>query len=235
MKDNSPSVEQLDFGRLFSELKKRVLLVALVILVCISVALVYTKYFCTPLYTSCAKIFIFNSEASKVNTNEIAISTYLTKDYSELILDRSVLEEVNKELGFNYSYEELRSAIKVVNPEESRILEVYATTSNQKRSQQIADEVCVVAQKKIVDFMGVDRVNIISEAYYPTSPTSPSLTTNILFGALIGVGISALIVFLFYFKDDNLYGEEDVEKYLDVNILGVIPYSKGKDTRRAAK
>lgn len=235
MKENSPSVDQLNFARLFSELKKRLLLVVLVIMVCVSVALVYTKYFCTPLYTSCAKIFIFNSEAEKVSSSEFAISTYLTKDYSELILDRSVLEEANAELGFNYSYAELKSAIKVVNPEDSRILEVYATTSSQDRSQQIADKVCVVAQKKIVDFMGVDRVNIISEAYYPTSPTSPSLPTNLLFGALVGVGISALIVFLFYFKDDNLYGEEDVAKYLDVNILGVIPYSKTKDSRRAAK
>lgn len=195
------------------------------IVVFVLTASIYVNFFCVPLYSSTAKLFIFNTETEGQSSSEITISTYLARDYAELIVDRTVLETVIDNLGLKYSYSGLKSAVSVNNPEGTRILEITARTKDGKLSKEIADEVCKVSQEKIVDLMGIGRVNIISKGHIPSNPSYPNKGQFIWTAFAASLIFSGLIIFLLIITSDKIESEDDVQRYLDLTVLATIPYA----------
>ena len=71
------------------------------------------------------------------------------------------------------------------------------------------------------------NIKVVETVEYPESPVSPNKTMNIaiagILGLMLGVGISLLIEFL-----DNTYrNKEEIERELELPVLGMIPESKG--------
>ncbi|MBQ9919219.1 MAG: hypothetical protein IJO49_00175 [Clostridia bacterium] len=212
-------------------LEKWHIIIATVLLFAISSA-VYLNFFSTELYSSTAKLYIFNTEESKVQSTEFAISSYLVKDYSELITDHTVLQEVIENLDLKFSYQALKGAISLNNPQGTRIIEVTAQVPDAVLSKEIADEVCKVAQKKIVDLMGVSRVNIISEGLVPKRPISPIKPRTVLGFAILGLVLSGATVAIVYITSDKIYTENDIEEYLGLTVLSTIPYSNMNSVKK---
>lgn len=209
--------------------------ICLILLVLSAVAgILYSKFLLVPKYVSRAKMVILEtSDTGKISSSEIAISTYLVTDYSEMIVDRTVLEEVIKELKLNLSYEQLKGAVSVDNPENSRILEVSVATSNPAASQKIANMICHIAKAKIVEVLGVDKVNIFSEANLPTGNANFSTRTYAVFGGIIGLVVIFAIACLFSAFDDKIKNNDDVDKYLGLCTLATIPYNSSKKKKRS--
>lgn len=126
----------------------------------IAAAYVYSSFLVTPLYDSTGKIYIMNKNSDGISTADISVSTYLTRDYENLIADSAVLSEVSAELGKKYLVGELKRAVSVKNPDGTRFIEITVRTASANDSKVIVDTVCTVAQKKIIELLGVDRVTI---------------------------------------------------------------------------
>ena len=201
-------------------------------LVFVVTAYIYVNFFCTPMYTSTAKLFIFNTESQNQSTSEVTISTYLARDYAELIVDRTVLETVIDNLDLKFSYGGLKNSVSVNNPEGTRILEITARTTDGKLSKKIADEVCKVAKEKIVDLMGIGRVNIISEGHVPSNPSYPNKGQFIWTAFAASFLFSALIIFLLIITSDKIETEDDVKRYLELSVLATIPYASATAKRK---
>lgn len=222
-----------NFSVWLRELFRKKVVISIIIALSLLFSIIYSLFFITPLYTSCAKIYVFNNSSTQISTSDISISSYLAKDYSELIVDRVVLEEVIDELKLNYSYSKLKNYVTVINPESTRILEIYVKTPDPELSQKIADKICVVAQAKIVEFMNIDQVNIFSKAFLPQNASHVNMGQAVIYGLLLGIAISAVILIISIYQNDKICGEEDVEKYLGLCTLGTIPYNPAKSTQRS--
>lgn len=212
----------------FAALNKWYLL-CILLAVSVIASLFYSYFIVTPLYKSTGKIYLTNKDEEKISTSEIAISSYLTKDYENLITDRAVLDEVSAKLGRKYSYEELKRAVSIDNPEDTRFLEITVTTASPNDSKKIVDTVCAVAQEKIIELLGVNRVTIVRNGNVPNSPCTPNINLNIIKSIVIGIFIYAVIIVANILLNDKVNGPDDVEKYLGISVLGNIPYqSKSK-------
>ena len=88
--------QQLNLKNILSEFISKWYIFVLVILVSVVSQFIYTSYFITPTYDSTAKIYIMNMQSENVSTADISISTYLTKDYEELIKDDVILQDVSE-------------------------------------------------------------------------------------------------------------------------------------------
>ncbi|MEE1329993.1 MAG: Wzz/FepE/Etk N-terminal domain-containing protein [Acutalibacteraceae bacterium] len=208
---------------MFTALNRWYLLCA-VLAVCIVVALFYSYFVVTPLYSSTGKIYLTNKDSEKISTSEIAVSSYLTKDYENLITDRVVLDEVSKKLGNKYSYAELKNAVSLVNPEDTRFLEITVTTPSANDSKKIVDTICTVAQEKIIELLGIDRVAIIRNGNTPQNPSSPNIRLNLIKAVAVGILLYAAVIIAIVMFNDKITTSEDVEKYLGISVLGNIPY-----------
>ena len=71
--------------------------------------------------------------------------------------------------------------------------------------------------------MDIEAVNLVDEGTFNSTPVSPSYKKNVLIGVLIGIVITSAIVIVMYLLDDKIHTGEDIEKYLGLSVLGVIP------------
>ncbi len=196
----------------------------------VAAAAIYSYLLATPLYDSAGKIYIINKET--LTSAEISASTYLTRDYTNLIADAAVLSDVSDKLGKKYSVSELKNAITVNNPENTRFIEISVRTASANDSKVIVDTVCTVAQEKITELLGVDRVTIIRKGTVAASPSVPNKTKNIVVAFLLSCFTYAAIVFVAFYFNDKIEDSADVEKCLGLTVLGNIPCNS---TRRRSK
>ena len=90
-------------------------------------------------------------------------------------------------------------------------------------AKRIADEFANVSGEQIAKIMATDIPEIIDEGNLPTSPSSPNISMNTLIGGIIGAVLMSGIIIILHMMDDTIKDSDDVERYLELNTLGLIP------------
>ena len=164
------------------------------------------------------------------------LGTQLTADYAELIQSRYVLEEVIQVLGLDSSYEELSGRVNVTTPDGTRILTITVTDTDPVRAMDTANAIREVASVHITNVMDIEAVNVVETANMPTAQAGPNTLRNTLIGALLGAFVVIAVLIVRFLMDDTIKTSEDVEKYLQLSVLSVIPLNEGEpDASRKKK
>lgn len=221
----------LNITRVLTVLRKKIFLLIICGLIGSFIAEVYTYYLVDDLYESTTTIMVITKEDKSNNVNaansalaNLQLGTSLTQDYTEVILSRSVLEEVIDSLKLKkVEYESFLKRVKVSNTENTRILKITVTDTSPKRAKEIADKIATVGSKYIKKILDVDAPRVIDKANVPDKPVSPNMKLNMLIGFVAGFVLLMAIVVIRELADDTFKTEEDIEKYLNVPTLAVIP------------
>ena len=139
---------------------------------------------------------------------------------------RPVLEEVIEEEELPYTYEQLRNMITISTINDTRILQISATSTSPNEAMTIANALADKATEEIPVLMDTTKPNIAERAIVPTQKSSPSMQRNTLLGGLIGFLIVAAILTVFFLMDDTMSTAEDVQKKLGIMPLTIIPESE---------
>lgn len=217
---------EIDLIELFFALLQSWKFIVLVVIICTLLAGVYTKQFITPLYEATSKLYVMSSKDSAINLSDLQVGSYLTNDYQEVFKTWEVHEQVNKNLGLDYSYPKLQSMIRVSNPSNTRILQITIKSPNPAEATELANEYARVAQKYISETMRTDEPSVLSVALHPLRPSSPSLSRNLVLGFLLGFLLSCGIVFVRFMLDDRIKTADDISKYIGIPTLAIIPIQK---------
>ena len=183
----------------------------------------YTVFRITPLYTATSKLYVVNSANSVIDLSALNMGTQLASDYKEVFSNWHVHERVLQKLDLPYSYKQLNDMVSVSNSESQRILHIKVTSPSPEEAKLLADTYAQVAQEFIAETMSTQRPNIFQEALRPTAPSSPNKTRNIILGFMLGAILAAGIVVVQFIVDDRIHSEEDITKYLDLPVLGMMP------------
>lgn len=189
------------------------------------IGFVISMFILTPTYESTTKIYILNkSESTTVTYSDVQMGTQLTKDYAELINSRYVLEEVIKILSLSeIEYRDLLDKVSVHTPTDTRIVSITVTDTNPQQAMDIANCIREVAGEHIQNVMDIDAVNVVEEANMPTTKAGPSVPKWTLVGGVLGAFLVCVIILIHYLLDDTIKTSEDVEKYLGLSTLALIP------------
>lgn len=214
----------LDFLDLFQYLKKKVWLLGTVFAVCAVLGFLVSALLIAPKYTAATRMYVLNrtTEAAVVYA-DIQTSTYLLSDYRVLITGQNVTKEVIAKLNLDMKPEELEARIKVTAPENTRVLQISISDTDARRAADIANCVRQVAASQIQEIMDVDAVKLVYEAEVPQEPSSPNVVMNTILAALVGLFAAMGVLSVVYVLDDTIRTEEDVEHYLGLSTMGVIP------------
>lgn len=202
---------------------------------------VYTKFFVRPTYVSQASLYVLNKQNANSATtySDLQSSTQLTQDYMVLVKSRTVLEKVISELGINMSYGELYQMITVTNKTNTRILDISVAGHDQYQVKEIADKVAVVSGDSICSIMQIEKCEVFDHAVVPGAPSAPNVMRNVLIAGIIGVILTIAIVVVRFLLNDTITTSEDVERYLGLSTLALIPFSDelddGQETARSRK
>lgn len=188
-----------------------------------------SKVFVKPQYESTTKMYVLSKQdSSTVTSGDLQASSLLTKDYAELIQSRQVVETVIAQLNLDLTYEEFLKKITVTTQNDTRILSITVKDEDPYVASQMADAIRVAASDHIQNVMNTEAVNVVDEANIPDEPVSPSIKKNGLIGAIAGAFIAIVIIIIVYLTNDTIQTSEDVERYLGVSTLGIIPLAEGQ-------
>lgn len=220
---NKPYEEEIDLLKLIEAMWDSILLILLLGVLFANIFALGTRYLITPTYTSKAKILVLSKETTISSLADLQIGSQLTKDYTILIQSRPVLNEVINNLQLKQDYEKLLSKLTVTNPSDSRILELSVTDSDPYTAKRVVDEIAAVSSKYIGDKMEVTTPKIIEEGQIPYKRTSPSMSKNAMIGLLLGLLLGCAIAVVEELFNDAIVTEDDVEQYLGLYTLAVLP------------
>lgn len=195
-----------------------------------------SNFLLAPIYESTTKIYILNKQDnSAVTYSDVQMGTQLTKDYAELITSRYVLEEVNMELGLDKTYDELLGKVSVTTPTDTRILAITVKDKSPVLAMDIANAIRETAGAHIENVMDIEAVNVVETANLPDEKASPSVVKWTLIGGFLGCFIICAIVLIMYMMDDTIKSTEDVERYLQLSTLALIPMRESEEAVRGKK
>lgn len=226
---NQEEVLEIDLGELFGLLLHRILPISICGLVLGVVAFAISMFVLVPQYESTTKVYILNKQTNNTITySDTQLATQLTKDYGELIASRYVLERVIAEQGLDSTYEGLKARVRVENTRDTRIIGITVKDSDPVRAQYIANAIRDVSAEHIKTVMDIEAVNIVDKANLPKEPVEPSVMKWTAMGVILGaVGCIAFVVIKFML-DDTIKYSEDIEKYLGLSTLALIPVMQGE-------
>lgn len=195
---------EINLAELFQVLKEHLHIIIISTLICAILVGAFTIFFVSKKYESTARIFP-KPEVNEgiVDYSQINSNNSMTKNYIALLGGNNIQSKVAKELNVDTNV--VSSALSISNETDTQIISISATTTDPQLS------------KKIVD-------TTVDDAKLQTSPVSPSVPKNIVIGGLVGAILSIGIIFIRFMLDNRLHTKEDVEKYLEIPNLGVIPY-----------
>ena len=111
---------------------------------------------------------------------------------------------------------------------DTRIISITVTDTDPVRAMEIANAVREAASEHILNVMDIQAVNVVETANLPTYASGPNTARNILLGGMLGAALVMGILVVRFLLDDTVKTTEDVERYLGLSVLAVIPLNEGE-------
>lgn len=173
--------------------------------------------------------------ASGPSTSDVSIATYLINDYKLLIKSEAMMEKVINAQNLSATTEQLSKMVSVTNESNTRVMNLSVTTKSPESSKAIADAWGTIFCDTINSTMGGEpMIEVWEMALEPEKPSNPVSMMMILLVGFVCAFVIYAIYFIKFIMDDKINNSDDVEKYLGLSMLGVIP-NKHESGRKKSK
>ena len=224
---------EIDLREVFMVLLSHTFIIILGGLLAALIGYSVSKFLISPTYESTTKIYILNKQDNATVTySDVQLGTQLTKDYKELVQSRYVLEQVIQKLELgDLTYETLLNKVDVTTPTDTRILAITVVDTNPMLAMEIANEIRETAAIHIKNVMDIQAVNIVETANLPIQKAGPSVMKWTLSGGLLGIIFLSGFYLIRFFLNDTIRTSDDIEKYLGLSTLAIIPLVDSKKSK----
>jgi capsular exopolysaccharide synthesis family protein len=156
---------------------------------------------------------------------------------SQMSVTRKAYEkEIDQVLvSFEKGYQELidneRALRDLMEAQKREAIELSKIEVEYKPLQRAAEQngkmySLIATRQKEIDITGpmkTNNVRVLERAIVPTSPIHPKPIQNLLLGLLLGLGTGIGLAFAIEALDNTLKTQSDVEQFLGVPVLGLVP------------
>lgn len=160
-----------------------------------------------------------------IQYNDILLNQKLVSTYGEIAKSRIVSNEVIKNLELDLTPEQLRNKVSVSLVKDTEIIKIVVNDNSPELAAKIANETAQVFKRNVVNMMKIENVQVIDKAEVPINPVKPRPMLNMVIAGVLGVMISVFLIFFLEYIDNTIKTPSDVERYLDLPIIGMIPKS----------
>lgn len=218
--------ETISLKELLTTLKKRIVMIILITMTAGLVSGVISYFFLTPIYQASTQILVNQekNELSFYSPSEVQTNLQLISTYNEIIKSSRILDKVIVQLGLDMTSGQIGGKITVASQKDSQIVNVSVQDPDPNLAADIANKTVEVFQKEIVTIMNVDNVSILAPATVTENqaPIKPQPVMNVAIAIVVGLMAAVGLAFLLEYFDSTIKNEQDIEKILELPILGVI-------------
>lgn len=220
--------ETIDLREYVAIIKKKAWIIAAITAVTTFVSAFLSFFVLSPVYEAKTTLIVNTDQKNDdtITGDEFSVTQRLAVTYGEIIKSRTVLEPVIEKLGLDISYDDLSKMVTVSPVKDTQIINISVQDTNPLKAKDIANSIPEVFTKEVKRITKANSVEVIDKAVEPLSPIKPNKLMNVLIAFVLGIMIGLFVVFLIEYMDNKMKTPQDVEKHLDLPILGVIPKEK---------
>lgn len=224
-----PQIEQddeIDLLELFSILKAHIVLIIVVTVIAAVAGFMVTEYAITPQYEASVNMIVNTRTdvTATVSNDSINSAKSLVSTYAIIIKSNTVLNQVISNLSLkDIDYDTLAAKVSVEAIDDTQVMKVAVKDPDPELARKIVKEIAKISPEEIVDSVEAGSCKVVSQVRVPADPVSPSLKKNVVIAAAAGFVLVVAIVLLKNFLANYIVDDDDIQKYLGLPVLGVIP------------
>ena len=215
--------EVIDLSELLRLLWSHVLQIVAVGLVAAVISFLVCTFALTPRYQASVNMIVNTRQDSTttVSTDNITSAKNMIDTYAVIIKSNLVLNDVIQRLGLDITYSQLADSITVGSVNSTQIMAITVTNENPGLAGKIAQTIAEVAPDVIVEKVGSCKA--VSDVEIGTTPVYPQTKKTTLLCALAGMVAACALLVVNHLLHNYIVDDEDVQKKLDLPVLGFIP------------
>lgn len=183
-----------------------------------------SQFLFSPEYESSATLLVLpfteTVEGSGVVRHDVESTRQVVESCKQLTLSTESMQRIIGELSLNLTANELRESIDI---KVGDVTTIAVIDNNPNQAYAIAEHVTQVMMSFITDTARLDNVQLLNPAQVPTRPVNQRGVLNMAVAFVLAFMVAVALAFLFEHLDNTIKTSEDVQKYLGVPVLGVIP------------
>lgn len=220
--------ETIELRELLEILLKRKLLIIIMTVLCTVAGGVYSVFLITPMYNAETTMMVNGAKnmtdiASSLDIGSINLSQKLVVTYGEIVKSRIVLEQTIDSLKLDMTYGQLLRKTTAQQVGGTEILKIAVQDEDPAQAAVIANKISDVFVKEVMRILKVNNVETIDKAIPIEKPVNVKTALNIAIAMILGLMLGVFTAFVLEYMDNTIKTENDVQKHLDLPVLGLIP------------
>ena len=222
---NEMEEQVISLSEIFEALKKRWIMIVAITLTATLISGLVSFFVIDPVYETSTKVFIGKEESDETayNTNDIQMYQKLLQTYAQAIKTRDLVGRAIDNLSYDLQENNVIGGLTVTPVTDTQILQINYKSKDPKEAKDVLKSVTQEFIKTSKELVPNGNVKIIEEVQLPENPVSPNKKMNIAIAFLLGLMVSVGLVFLLEYLDNTYKNKEQLEKELDIPVLGAIP------------
>ena len=189
-------MEEIDLKELLNYFVSKIFLMLSIVFVVLIIGFSYDAFIKVPKYKSYTTVLL-TTENNTITSNDIILNKNLIDTYTEIIKSRKVVGKVIDNLSLEYDIETLQ--------------------------KNIANETAKVFNAEVIKLYNIQNIGIIDYAEASQKPYNINLIKSIAIYLMIGIILSLAVVFVMFYFDTTIKTVEEVERKLNIPVIGAIP------------
>lgn len=217
----------ISISEIIDAVKKRWKIIALTTVLATLVSGIFSFFVISPTYEASTKIFIGKegAESEGYNSSDVSMYQNLIKTYSELIKTKDLVNKAIDNSEYDLSVNSVLNGITVNTLTGTQILQISYQSKSPSIAKNMLESITNEFITKAEELVPNGNVKILESVELPKNPVAPNKKMNIAIAFTLGMMVGFGIVFLLEYLDNTYKNKEQLEKDLDIPVLGVIPMS----------
>lgn len=223
--------ENIEIKRILDILKRKKFIIVILLIICMAIGYFYSYNCIVPKYKSTETLLLIPNnvnESETITNSDLTMNSGLISTYSNIAKNSKVLKKVIKNLKLNITEEQLLKNIEINIVKDTHIIKISVVDKEPQLAKDITKELSNVFLKEIKEIYNLNNIGIVDEAQLPSSPYNINHIKDIIVFFALGIFVSFGYLLLVYILDNTIKKQEDIEKYIKVKTLGIIPLNSSK-------
>ena len=220
-------------------IKKRWIMIVGIILLFTSVSAIYSFFLADPIYETTTKLFIgknvSDSKSDQYDVNEVSMYQKLMQTYAGFAKAPDLIDRAMENDNIDLTSEDILENFTVIAGEEDQFLTFKYLSKDNEEGVEVLEAIISEFIDSASKIIPNGTVEVVETPKYPKVPCSPDKAKNILIafavGAILGIGLTFILEYL----DNTVKSKEEIEKLLQVPIIGIVPEADNEATESINK
>lgn len=215
----------LDLRTIWGLIRKNIVLILILTIAGGGGTFYVSSYLIEPQYEAAVTLVVNtrDEQATVITNDQITSARQLVNTYAVILTNDTLLEELISELRLDDTITTLRKRISSEAVNQTQVLRMTMRDHDPDTAKAVLDAVMARAEGLLMTTVKAGSVEIVSPPRINYEPVSPRVMWNSVIGALCGLFVSMVIVFLKRTLTNTFISDEDITTHLELPILGVIP------------